>query len=181
MRAQALCFLTIFTITWPTNNHADTLQTMNYHTYPSSHNLPLPHDKKIVLVGGCFDILHFGHIQFLQKARECGDYVVVALEPDERITQHKNRIPTHTQMERAYNLLALRSVDHVILLPLLNGFNDYLELVKTINPQVIAVTAGDPQLANKQKHADSVGAELIEVTTMIGNFSSSAIYQQHKD
>jgi cytidyltransferase-like protein len=181
MRAKILCFLTIFTITWYTNNHAHTLQTMNYHTYPSPDTIPLPHDKKIVLVGGCFDILHFGHIQFLQKARECGDYVVVVLEPDERITQHKKRTPTHTQMERAYNLLALHSVNHVILLPLLHGFDDYLKLVKAINPQVIAITAGDPQLTNKQKHADSIGAELIEVTTIIGNFSSSAIYQQHKN
>lgn len=151
---------------------------MNYHYYSSNNTPFLPSNKTIVLVGGCFDILHFGHIQFLHKAKQTGDYVVVALEPDERISQYKKRTPIHTQQERAHNLLALREVDQVILLPLLQGFDEYLILVKTINPDIIAVTKGDPQLANKQKQADAVGAKLVIATDMIGNFSSSAIYQQ---
>ena len=166
---------------WITPTNTNILQTMNYHTYIPTQPIPLPKDKKIVLVGGCFDILHFGHIQFLQKARNNGDYVIVALEPDERILHHKKRTPTHTQEERAYNLLALQSVDYVILLPLLHGFDDYLELVKAINPDVIAITQGDPQQHNKQKHAESIGAELVVVTDMIGSFSSSVIYQKHLD
>lgn len=174
-----IAIIAIFCSYTSTNTHMS--PTTNCHTYTPNHPLPLPHNKKIVLVGGCFDILHFGHIQFLQKARENGDYVVVALEPDERILHHKKRTPTHNQEERAHNLLALRSVDQVILLPLLNGFEDYLELVKTIHPDVIAITSGDPQLHNKQKHADLVGAELLVVTDMIGNFSSSAIYRHHMD
>ncbi len=138
----------------------------------------LPVNKKIVLVGGCFDILHFGHIQFLEKARQTGDYLIAALEPDERIIDHKNRIPVHSQEERAHNLLALRYVDHIILLPQLHGFDDYLALVKTVNPAIIAVTSNDPQMENKKKQAVAIGAQLIIVTDMIGNFSSSAIYRQ---
>jgi len=149
---------------------------MNYHYYSPTKNIFAPKDKKIVLVGGCFDIIHFGHIQFLQKAKETGDYLIVALEPDERITQYKHRTPTHTQAERAYNLLALRYIDDVIMLPLLNGFQDYLGLVQTIKPHVIAITNNDPQLPNKQKQADAVNAQLIIVTDVIGYFSSSAIY-----
>ncbi|SRR6266404_1035706 len=133
--------------------------------------------KKIVLVGGCFDIIHFGHIQFLQKAKEAGDYLIVALEPDERIINYKKRTPIHTQQERAHNLLALRSVDQVIMLPLLNGFDDYLALVADIKPHIIAISANDPQQVNKQKQADAVGAQLVVVTDMIGTFSSSAIFQ----
>ena|SRR5436190_24175959 len=148
---------------------------MNYHYYTPTQSISLPTDKKIVLVGGCFDIMHFGHIQFLEKAKEAGDYLIVALEPDKRIIDYKKRAPTHTQKERAYNLLALRYVDYVIMLPLLNGFDDYLELVKTIKPHVIAITNNDPQLSNKQKQADAVNAQLIIVTDLIGNFSSSAI------
>lgn len=132
--------------------------------------------KKVVLVGGCFDIIHFGHIQFLQKAKEAGDYLIVALEPDERIINHKKRTPMHTQQERAYNLSALRSVDQVIMLPLLNGFDDYLKLVKEIKPHIIAITSNDPQQVNKQKQADAIGAQLVVVTDMIGEFSSSAIH-----
>ena len=139
----------------------------------------LPQNKKIVLVGGCFDILHFGHIQFLEKAQLAGDYLIVALEPDERILNYKNRIPIHTQSERAHNLLALRYVDHVVLLPVLNGFDDYLELVQSIQPHIIAITNNDPQMENKQKQADVIGAQLVVATDMIGNFSSSAIYQKY--
>jgi cytidyltransferase-like protein len=151
---------------------------MHYHYYSINNTSFLPSNKTIVLVGGCFDILHFGHIQFLYKAKNIGNYLVVALEPDERISQYKKRAPTHTQQERAHNLLALRYVDQVILLPLLQDFDEYLILVKTINPDIIAVTKGDPQLTNKQKQADAVGAKLVIATDMIGNFSSSAIYQQ---
>ena len=150
---------------------------MNYHYY-TSEKITLPDFKKIVLVGGCFDILHYGHIQFLQKAQQTGDYLVIALEPDERITQYKKRSSTHNQDERSHNLLALRCVDHVIALPFLQGFDDYLQLVKHVNPHVIAITNGDPQISNKQKHADAVGAQLIVVTDRIDPFSSSAIYQQ---
>lgn len=140
------------------------------------NTLIIPQNKQIVLVGGCFDILHFGHIQFLKKAKETGDYLIIALEPDERIFQ-KNRNPIHTQEERAENLLALESVDSVIKLPLLHGFEEYNNLVQLLKPHIIAVTAGDPQLANKQKQAKSCGAECIIVTESIGHFSSSAIYK----
>ncbi len=121
---------------------------MKYQHYTLTQQIFIPQDKKIVLVGGCFDILHFGHIQFLEKADQEGDYLIVALEPDERIIHYKHRTPAHIQQERAHNLLALRSVDSVILLPLLHGFPDYLALVKTIKPHVIAITANDPQLAH---------------------------------
>jgi cytidyltransferase-like protein len=150
---------------------------MNNQFYILNQNLIIPPNKKIVLIGGCFDIIHFGHIQFLEKAKQAGDYLIVALEPDERIINHKHRTPTHTQTQRAHNLLALRHVDHVILLPVLNGFQDYLELVQTIKPHVIAITSNDPQLSNKQKQADAAGAQLIVVTDLIGSFSSSNIYK----
>jgi cytidyltransferase-like protein len=150
---------------------------MNYQYYTSTKNIYTPQDKKIVLVGGCFDIIHFGHIQFLEKAKQTGDYLIIALEPDERIVQSKHRTPTHTQKERAYNLLSLRYVDHVILLPLLNDFHDYLELVHAIKPHIIAITDNDPQLANKQKQADAIKAQLVIVTNLIEKFSSSAIYK----
>ena len=79
----------------------------------------------VVLVGGCFDILHIGHIRFLKAARKQGDSLVVALESDEFIRLQKRREPFHTQAERAEILAALRSVDTVILLPLLSTDEDY--------------------------------------------------------
>jgi len=131
--------------------------------------------NKKILVGGCFDLLHYGHLQFLERARALGDYLVVALESDEFIKTHKQREPIHTQDQRAKILRGLRVVDQVIELPYLQTYEDYFTLVKQIQPQVIAVTAGDPQLANKQKQAAAIGAEVIEVTALVENLSTKAI------
>ena len=141
----------------------------------------VPHTQgRVVLVGGCFDLLHAGHILFLQKAKACGDYLVVALEPDERILQSKNRKPVHTQKERARNLAALRSVDHVLELPCLKGFSDYYKFVQDVRPSVIAVTADDPCISNKQRQAKDVGATVKIVTDRVGQLSSTAICKQLK-
>ena len=57
---------------------------------------------KKVLVGGCFDLIHYGHIVFLKEARKQGDYLIVALESDDNVKKYKgeNR-PVHKQSERA--------------------------------------------------------------------------------
>lgn len=100
--------------------------------------------KKVVLVGGCFDILHWGHISFLKKARKLGNYLVVALESDENIRKLKgpNR-PIHNQRERKAMLESLRFVDKVIALPSMKSDADYKRLVRRVDPDIIAVTAGD--------------------------------------
>ncbi|WP_425362028.1 adenylyltransferase/cytidyltransferase family protein [Candidatus Tisiphia endosymbiont of Mystacides longicornis] len=48
-------------------------------------------NNQLVLVGGCFDLLHYGHIQFLRNAKAQGNYLIVALEPDETINNYKKR------------------------------------------------------------------------------------------
>ncbi len=139
-----------------------------------------PKTNKVVLVGGCFDILHYGHIEFLRKAKEQGDHLIVALEPDESIMNYKHRHPIHNQLQRAEILSSLHFVDEVLLLPTLHGFNDYNKLVQYINPQVIAVTKGDSQTQNKRIQAESIGAMVVEVTDLVSNqkgeiLSSSSI------
>jgi cytidyltransferase-like protein len=114
-------------------------------------------NKKRVLVGGCFDVLHISHVRFLKAAKKEGDYVIVALESDDFIKKYKKREPFHTQPERAEIIAALRFVDCVILLPLLNSDAQYLDLVTTVRPHVIAVTEGDEQLTNKKRQAELVG------------------------
>jgi len=128
-----------------------------------------------VLVGGCFDLFHYGHLLFLKKARALGEYLVVALEADEFIRKHKQREPIHTQAERAAILRSLRVVDEVLELPSSQTAIDYLKIVKEIQPTVIAVTLGDPQFANKQQQAAAVGAKIVTVTPLIANFSTSSI------
>jgi FAD synthetase len=131
--------------------------------------------KKIVLVGGCFDVFHYGHLQFLKNAREQGEILVVALEPDEFIRAKKKRSRIHTQVQRAEILSHLDMVDMVILLPHFSSYEEYLELVTLVKPSVIAITEGDPFKAEKQKQADEVGATLQVVSKRITTHSTASI------
>lgn len=120
--------------------------------------------KKLVLVGGCFDMLHYGHIQFLKHAKSFGEHLVVALESDENVRRRKgeNR-PIHSQNQRKEMLLALSFVDEVLSLPTMQNDTDYQNLVLSIRPSVIAVTEGDPYLSHKQKQAKEIEALVIEI------------------
>lgn len=131
--------------------------------------------KKIVLVGGCFDLLHYGHFKFLQQAKKQGDILVVALESDEFIVSQKKRKPIHNQMQRAEILASLHMVNVVILLPLLESNQDYADLVTQVHPSVIAVTEGDSNLDYKKKHALLVNAEVRVVTSLLSDFSTTQI------
>ncbi len=72
--------------------------------------------KKIVFTNGCFDILHVGHLRYLQFAREQGDILIVGLNSDSSVRKHKGiRRPVVPQDERSEMLLGLRTVDFVII------------------------------------------------------------------
>lgn len=129
--------------------------------------------KKIVLVGGCFDILHFGHIKFLEKAKKYGNFLVVILESDKFIKQNKNKESFHNVNERAAILSAIRYVDLVIKIPLFKGDDDYFKMTKFISPKFIAVSKNDKVYKNKLKQSREVGGKLVVVTSVINKFSSS--------
>ncbi len=127
------------------------------------------------MVGGCFDLFHYGHFSFLKKAKKSGEFLIVALESDEFIKKTKHREALHTQKQRAEILASIDFVDLVVMLPLLQSDTDYLSMVESIQPSVIAVTSGDPQRENKQRQAKKVGGELKVVTPVLMNFSSQHI------
>lgn len=118
----------------------------------------------IVLVGGCFDILHYGHIHFLTQAKQYASKLIVMLESDLTVRRLKgqNR-PIHTQEQRKIMLEALRVVDEVVTLFPMETDGDYLRVIADIHPRVIVATQGDPILEKKNKQAETVGAKLITV------------------
>jgi len=119
---------------------------------------------KTVLVGGCFDLLHFGHISFLKQAKTLGDYLIVALESDENVRRMKGEArPIHTQKQRKEMLESLLFIDEVITLPTMHNDSDYYELVRKIKPSVVAITQGDTAKVKKTEQAQEVGAQLIEI------------------
>ena len=96
-------------------------------------------DKKIVFTNGCFDILHIGHVKYLEKAKNFGDILILGLNSDNSTCRlkGKNR-PINTQDDRAYILASLEVVDYVVI------FNEDtpLDLIKLIKPDVL-VKGGD--------------------------------------
>lgn len=116
----------------------------------------------VVLVGGCFDVLHYGHIRFLEQAKQLGNSLVVLLESDEKVRAMKgDKRPIHTQVQRKAMLEALDCVDQVIMLPAVTTDTYYMELVKKIKPSVVAITEGDPIVDKKRKQAETIGARLV--------------------
>ena len=130
--------------------------------------------KNRVLVGGCFDIFHFAHLDFLKKSRDFGGSLIVALESDEFIRTRKHHEPFHDVQKRASLLAELECVDLVVILPLLTSSAQYLEIVQRIRPSIMSLTDGDSQIGNKTKHADSVGA-IINIIPLLPNFSSTIV------
>lgn len=73
-------------------------------------------DKKIVLIGGCFDILHIGHLRILAKAKKLGDILVVGINDDQFIKKTKgDHRPIIHENQRAELLSGLKPVDYVFI------------------------------------------------------------------
>lgn len=132
-------------------------------------------NNSIVLAGGCFDILHIGHIIFLKEAKKMGNLLLVLLESDEKVRKLKgsNR-PYFSQEDRAEVLASINAVDYVILLPLLDTDKDYNNLILQIKPKIIAVTTNDPLISKKKKQAKMVGGE-IRIIPYLATLSSSKL------
>lgn len=132
--------------------------------------------KGVILAGGCFDILHRGHIEFLKNAKKLKGNLFVLLESDETIrkTKGSNR-PINLQNDRAAILESLEMVDWVLLLPKMIGNEEYDRLIFMLKPTIIATTKGDPQKFHKERQAKLVGAKIVEVVSRIDNVSTTRI------
>lgn len=129
---------------------------------------------KIVLVGGCFDILHVGHIKFLKEAKKSGNFLIVLLESDNTVTRLKGKNRPHfPQKDRAEVLSSIKYVDLVILLTPMKNDKTYNGLIKKIKPSIIAITENDPILKKKEKQAKNVGGELTVIPYLKTHSSSS--------
>ncbi len=90
--------------------------------------------KKIVFTNGCFDILHAGHADYLNKAKSLGDILVVGINSDASVRRIKGeKRPILPQHMRAYLLDNLKPVDYVVIFE----EDTPLELIKAIKPDVL--------------------------------------------
>lgn len=133
-------------------------------------------DKTLVITGGCFDILHIGHIKFLEKAKEQGDFLFILLESDENVRKLKgNNRPINSQEDRAQILAALSCVDFVVLLNEMKKNDDYDNLIYKINPNIIVTTKDDPQGIHNERQAKKIKAKVSYIIDRIENKSTSKL------
>jgi rfaE bifunctional protein nucleotidyltransferase chain/domain len=91
-------------------------------------------DKTIVFSNGCFDVLHLGHVEYLAKARDLGDILIVGLNSDDSVHRIKgSHRPVNNETARATILAAMSFVDGVILF----GEDTPHELIKLIQPDIL--------------------------------------------
>ena len=95
--------------------------------------------KKIIFTNGCFDILHAGHVRYLETAKSYGDILILGLNSDRSVTALKGEgRPINIQMDRAYILAALEAVDYVVVF----DEDTPYDLIKAVKPHVL-VKGGD--------------------------------------
>ena len=95
--------------------------------------------KRIIFTNGCFDILHAGHVRYLETAKSYGDVLILGLNSDRSVNALKGEgRPINTQMDRAYILAALEAVDYVVVF----DEDTPYDLIKAVKPHVL-VKGGD--------------------------------------
>jgi glycerol-3-phosphate cytidylyltransferase len=121
--------------------------------------------KKIIFTNGCFDILHSGHVTYLNKSKELGDVLIVGLNSDNSVRRLKGASrPINNEIDRAYILDNLKSVDYVSIF----DEDTPLELIKKVLPDIIT-KGGDYKKENvvgysvvKEYGGDVVIIDLVE-------------------
>lgn len=134
--------------------------------------------QKIVFTNGCFDILHLGHIDYLEKAKEKGDRLIIGLNSDSsiKIIKGENR-PINNNEFRSRMLSALEFVDAVVL------FDEEtpLELIKSVKPDVLV--KGDDYLTEDIVGADFVltNGGKVETVQLVEGYSTTDLIKKIKN
>jgi len=127
--------------------------------------------KKIIFTNGCFDILHSGHVTYLNKSKALGDVLIVGLNSDKSVRRLKGESrPINNEYDRAYILDNLKAVDYVSIF----DEDTPLELIKKVLPDIIT-KGGDYKKENvvgysvvKEYGGDVVIIDLVEGKSTTG-------------
>ncbi|BCA80106.1 bifunctional D-glycero-beta-D-manno-heptose-7-phosphate kinase/D-glycero-beta-D-manno-heptose 1-phosphate adenylyltransferase HldE [Desulfuromonas sp. AOP6] len=131
--------------------------------------------RTIVFTNGCFDLLHVGHVKYLQKARRLGDLLVLGLNSDTSIRRLKGaKRPFIDQEERAHILAALDCVDYVVIF----DEDTPLELIREVRPHIL-VKGGDyqPDQVVGKEIVESYGGH-VELITFVDGKSTTNIVEK---
>ena len=129
--------------------------------------------KKVVFTNGCFDLIHVGHVRYLNEAKKLGDVLIIGLNADASVSSIKPGRPVNPEDQRAEVLAALEAVDYVVLF----SEDTPYELIKEVRPDVL-VKGADWNVK------DIVGNDLVkEVRTIqfVEGISTSTIIRKIQD
>jgi rfaE bifunctional protein nucleotidyltransferase chain/domain len=133
--------------------------------------------KKLVVTNGCFDLLHVGHVRYLQAARKLGDALAVGLNGDESVCALKGKDrPLNGEQDRAEVLAALSSVDYVAIFPEVRA----TRFLETVRP-ALYVKGGDYTSetldAEERAALEKSGAE-IRILPFVEGYSTSRLIEK---
>lgn len=134
-----------------------------------------PHPGRLCFTNGCFDLIHPGHVQYLEEARALGDFLVIGLNSDASVARLKGPgRPLQDEAARAAVLLGLRSVDAVVRF----DEDTPLELIRALQPDVL-VKGGDytPEAVVGREFVEGRGGRLVLIPFLPGH-STSRIEQR---
>ena len=131
--------------------------------------------RKLVVTNGCFDLLHLGHVTYLQQAQQQGDALLVGVTSDANVGKLKGPgRPLNTDHDRASVLAALASVDSVYIFPELDARN-FLELVK---PDIY-VKGGDYTVdtinQDERRLLDKLGVKIVILSVVPGKSTTALL------
>jgi rfaE bifunctional protein nucleotidyltransferase chain/domain len=135
--------------------------------------------KKLVLTNGCFDLLHTGHVRYLEQARGCGDALIVAVNSDTSVRELKGPDrPLNGELDRAEVLAALRCVDHVTIF----SGKRVTDVIRLLRPAIYA-KGGDYTLetldSGERTALEETGAE-ISLLQLVPGRSTTGILEKMK-
>ncbi len=114
-------------------------------------------DKKIVFTNGCFDILHAGHVKYLEEAKSYGDVLVLGLNSDASVRRLKGESrPINSEEDRGVVLSALEAIDYVVVF----DEDTPYELIKLVQPDIL-VKGGD------YEGKEVVGSDIAKETKLV--------------
>lgn len=128
-------------------------------------------DKKIGLTSGCFDLLHFYHLRYLERCKAECDILIVGVDSDELVHKNKNKYPEINEHHRCCMVESLKCVDIVFLMEDLNNFNFLVDKVDIIFKNDIKIYGKEVLGYDKVKVIPDI-RELNSTTEIINNIKS---------
>ncbi len=128
--------------------------------------------KRLVFTNGCFDILHRGHVTYLQFARDQGDALLVGLNSDASVKRNKGDLrPINPEEDRAFVMAALGAVDYVVIF----DAKEPKDLIAEILPQVLVKGKDWAHYVSGREVVEANGGSVVLADLVAGRSTTGTI------